>query len=56
LSWTITLDGSTVGPLAKESAFAFGRVFAGPPTPRAMTLKATDENIKDTARIFFIVF
>src|SRR6266568_4699002 len=32
-SWTITLDVSTVGPLAKESALAFGPVVAEPPPP-----------------------
>jgi len=34
----------------------FGRVVAEPPTPRAITLKPTEEDIKNAARIFFMVF
>jgi hypothetical protein len=35
------------------SALAFGR--GEPPTPNAMTPKPIDENIRNVARIFFIV-
>jgi hypothetical protein len=52
----MALDVSPAGALVKESAFAFGPVVAEPPTPRAITLKAIEEDIKNTARIFFIVF
>ena len=40
----------------KASAFGFGRVAAEPPTPRAMTLNAIEENIRNAAMIFFIDF
>ena len=39
--------------LAKESAFAFGRV--EPRTPNAITVKPIEQNISSVTRIFFIV-
>jgi hypothetical protein len=56
LSWTITLEVSIAGPWLKESAFGFGPVVAGRlPTPKAIMLKAIEEDIRNTASIFFMV-
>ena len=57
LSWTIALEVSSVGPWLKESAFGFGPVIAERfPMPKAIMLKAIEENISSVTRIFFIVF
>ena len=51
----MTLEVSNAGPWLKESAFGFGRVVAERfPTPRAIMLKAIEEDIRNTASIFFI--
>ena len=56
MSWTTTLDVSTAGPWLKESAFGFGPVVAERlPTPKAIMLKAIEEEIKNTASIFFMI-
>src|SRR5436309_7753075 len=56
LSWTIALELSTSGLLLKESAFGLGLVFARLPTPKAIMPKAIEEDIRNTMKIFFMVF
>ena len=56
MSWTITLEVSTAGPWVKESAFGFGLVAAERfPTPKAIMLKAIEEDMRTTASIFLMV-
>jgi hypothetical protein len=50
---------SAVGPVLKSSALAFAALLPPdelPPPPKAMTVNAIEEDIKNTARIFFMVF
>ena len=52
----MTLELSIAGPWLKESAFGFGLVVAGRfPTPKAIKLKAIEEDIRKTASIFFML-